>query len=1006
MNSKLLKAWEVQVFPKIRSRFQRESDRQAGYEQIKGALQSGMPELAKMIIEGLFDDGRGIPADLHLPTFDDLKASANTLGASQLKKGMRVAIQHTPERTGYEVRGMELTRNKIGVVVNVDAKKLIAQVDVYLEEEACLVGYWYPISVLQRALQYSTDIEVINRGAEAHNELLVWESKLTRLYSSTIILQLLEHDLLQAPTIAKVLTSPDVLRLLSFHQQRLPVPGSCFVRQSTAALFFNWTGKNRSMWLQHLQGMLTRSIEAEELNSLVHDICGCLLTSQFKYTELVIDNGRKNFNVDFPSCGMIAISLKARDNGSQRVIAKPPSTKDGPWARLYCGTDANGPQFATFPATNPGADPPPYVLIPSSKLHIRTTGQDGSPNAALLAHGIPLDFPLAVAFVQQVLVLNKSVPDSILIELVSGISNVLLKSFLAPVVREVLLHTFALLLRRIGESCPALEPILDETHKMHSELKSLFEFANQSSTNTYSKYPTYFSAVFEAVMAQWEVVGDADVSEEASTSPVPPKPVRGHMALKRKPHRKRQHETPVSSAPEDYLLPAKRISTYLRTMLRRTDTALLAACSGIPDSDHLPLSLMKAAWSSCSSFGYVKRFVIIQGIPLTLAADDARAVLGQCIRVNGGLLAGGIFLPVGENGKTLGSAVVELKSANNVPGFKAAVLERPEFRTMPTPTKIVFPDFTFTERIAVAKSVVELDSAPSEIPVAPPLPGSSQVISIDDIIDQFLAQMFLDNGRLKPDVELALCQLVHSKPGRVDLASITRTDAIISIDQLLASIPADPSQITFTRSLPEVIRSFFSVAGFASEAALKEVFAKHGFGSSSLLSFDGLSEFVRDLVVSNSRKASSAFVAFGFDLRANPVRPFTFNEALKAMSLTSWGHATDIALVQHVNSLSRSLHSPSKSLHPGDYQISDAELAQEEYVALQQIGLGDLRFRFAVLQEVNSLFRAVIPFIDLRYDYLPQSLAWAVYKARGYFFYDVKEDFFDGRYHQRDLAAY
>ena len=95
MNSKLLKAWEAQVFPKIRSRFQRESDRQAGYDQIKGALQSGMPELAKMIIEGLYDDARGIPADLHLPTFDDLKASANTLGATQLKKGMRVAIKYT-----------------------------------------------------------------------------------------------------------------------------------------------------------------------------------------------------------------------------------------------------------------------------------------------------------------------------------------------------------------------------------------------------------------------------------------------------------------------------------------------------------------------------------------------------------------------------------------------------------------------------------------------------------------------------------------------------------------------------------------------------------------------------------------------------------------------------------------------------------------------------------------------------------------------------------------------
>ena len=73
---RLIKLWEQDVFPKISGRFRNSAERKNGFEQIKGALQFNMAEVAVDTVQMLYEDNGGIPGDLHLPTMDDLKAAS------------------------------------------------------------------------------------------------------------------------------------------------------------------------------------------------------------------------------------------------------------------------------------------------------------------------------------------------------------------------------------------------------------------------------------------------------------------------------------------------------------------------------------------------------------------------------------------------------------------------------------------------------------------------------------------------------------------------------------------------------------------------------------------------------------------------------------------------------------------------------------------------------------------------------------------------------------------
>ncbi|XP_035690108.1 probable E3 ubiquitin-protein ligase HECTD4 [Branchiostoma floridae] len=159
----LVKAWEQKVFPTIRRRFRNEAERKSGLEQIKGALQLGMVDIARQTVEFLYEENGGMPRDLHLPTIEDIRAEAMKFTIERVRKGMTVVIRH-PQTGGvlttgstvlpkFAVRGMLKTFGSTGVVLDVDSHNELVQVETYLRSEGVLVRYWYPIDMLERPPQ-------------------------------------------------------------------------------------------------------------------------------------------------------------------------------------------------------------------------------------------------------------------------------------------------------------------------------------------------------------------------------------------------------------------------------------------------------------------------------------------------------------------------------------------------------------------------------------------------------------------------------------------------------------------------------------------------------------------------------------------------------------------------------------------------------------------------------------------------------------------------------------
>ncbi|KAL7986606.1 hypothetical protein Chor_012889 [Crotalus horridus] len=128
----LVKAWETKVFPTIRRRFRNEAERKSGLDQIKGALQLGMVDIARQTVEFLYEENGGIPRDLYLPTIEDIKDEANKFTIDKVRKGLTV-VTRCPESNNvassavatalpkFAIRGMLKTFGLHGIVLDVDS---------------------------------------------------------------------------------------------------------------------------------------------------------------------------------------------------------------------------------------------------------------------------------------------------------------------------------------------------------------------------------------------------------------------------------------------------------------------------------------------------------------------------------------------------------------------------------------------------------------------------------------------------------------------------------------------------------------------------------------------------------------------------------------------------------------------------------------------------------------------------------------------------------------------
>uniref|UniRef100_A0A8C1PKU9 HECT domain E3 ubiquitin protein ligase 4 n=1 Tax=Cyprinus carpio TaxID=7962 RepID=A0A8C1PKU9_CYPCA len=419
----LVKAWESKVFPTIRRRFRNEAERKSGLDQIKGALQLGMVDIARQTVEFLYEENGGIPRDLYLPTIEDIKDEANKFTIDKVRKGLTVGIR-CPEGNNsssstalpkFAIRGMLKTFGLHGVVLDVDSASELVQVETYLRSEGVLVRYWYPIETLERPPAGSRRaaanglVSLDSSNIQIHRELLRCESALARLYCRMALLNIFAPK--SPHTFTRLFHIPAVrditlehLQLLSNQLLAPPLPdgrissNSILLAQSVlhelqgescspTELFYQGNAQSIREWLTVA---ISRALHQGEdsLLELTKQIC-CFLQSapeQFTLEEFPITESKVSMDVNFPGAAFVVVSCKE----SQLSCRKDSSLYKAPWTRVMVyglghkvrrNGQLNLMEAVCYPLdaspSNTGLTPPPTanqypsIIIPTDKVHVK-----------------------------------------------------------------------------------------------------------------------------------------------------------------------------------------------------------------------------------------------------------------------------------------------------------------------------------------------------------------------------------------------------------------------------------------------------------------------------------------------------------------------------------------------------------------------------------------------------------------------------------------------------------
>ncbi|XP_045441577.1 probable E3 ubiquitin-protein ligase HECTD4 isoform X11 [Pipistrellus kuhlii] len=604
----LVKAWETKVFPTIRRRFRNEAERKSGLDQIKGALQLGMVDIARQTVEFLYEENGGIPRDLYLPTIEDIKDEANKFTIDKVRKGLTV-VTRSPDSNNvassavgtalpkFAIRGMLKTFGLHGVVLDVDSVNELVQVETYLRSEGVLVRYWYPIDMLERPpagyRRTATNglVTLDNTNLQIHRELLRCEAALARLYCRRALLNIfapkLPHlftRLFHIPAIRDI--TLEHLQLLSSQLLAPPLPDGtissssillaqslqhCVHSQNCSAtdLFYQGSSQTVREWL-HVAITRTLHQGEESLLELTKQICSFLQTApeQFPSEEFPISESKVSMDVNFPGAAFVVVSCKESQSG----FRKDSSLYKAPWARVLVyglghKVKRNGQlnliEAVCYPRdaspANTGLTPPPTtnqypsVILSTDKVHIKL-GVSPPPGAVLVLHSLPLEFPLAMAFAEQLLSWKSedgegksedepdTVPTSVLLQVVGLLGNFLWTTDMAACVKELVFHLLAELLRTVHaleqRKHPAglsssialqLNPCLAMLMALQSELHKLYDEETQSWVSGSScggsgtavasdqgRFSTYFHALMEGCLAVAEVTLPTNMSVTAS----------------------------------------------------------------------------------------------------------------------------------------------------------------------------------------------------------------------------------------------------------------------------------------------------------------------------------------------------------------------------------------------------------------------------------------------------------------------------------------------------------
>uniref|UniRef100_G1PBB4 HECT domain E3 ubiquitin protein ligase 4 n=1 Tax=Myotis lucifugus TaxID=59463 RepID=G1PBB4_MYOLU len=760
----LVKAWETKVFPTIRRRFRNEAERKSGLDQIKGALQLGMVDIARQTVEFLYEENGGIPRDLYLPTIEDIKDEANKFTIDKVRKGLTV-VTRSPDSNNvassavgtalpkFAIRGMLKTFGLHGVVLDVDSVNELVQVETYLRSEGVLVRYWYPIDMLERPpagyRRTATNglVTLDNTNLQIHRELLRCEAALARLYCRMALLNIfapkLPHlftRLFHIPAIRDI--TLEHLQLLSNQLLAPPLPDGtissssillaqslqhCVHSQSCSAtdLFYQGSSQTVREWL-HVAITRTLHQGEESLLELTKQICSFLQTApeQFPSEEFPISESKVSMDVNFPGAAFVVVSCKESQSG----FRKDSSLYKAPWARVLVyglghKVKRNGQlnliEAVCYPRdaspANTGLTPPPTtnqypsVILSTDKVHIKL-GVSPPPGAVLVLHSLPLEFPLAMAFAEQLLSWKSedgegksedepdSVPTSVLLQVVGLLGNFLWTTDMAACVKELVFHLLAELLRTVHaleqRKHPAglsssialqLNPCLAMLMALQSELHKLYDEETQSwvsgsggsgtaAAPDQGRFSTYFHALMEGCLAVAEVTLPTNMSVTASgvTSATTPNLSDSSSSSSSSPGQTPQSPSLLSKRKKVKMKREKASSSGKRQSSRSvdSDSSLLSIGGSKPEDMlwfHRALTLLiilrhltrkdpqglgvtsDAIADACQALvgpTAHSRLLVISGIPTHLDEGIVRGAIRKACNAHGGVFKDEIYIPL------------------------------------------------------------------------------------------------------------------------------------------------------------------------------------------------------------------------------------------------------------------------------------------------------------------------------------------------------------------------
>ncbi|KAG5840241.1 hypothetical protein ANANG_G00186730 [Anguilla anguilla] len=742
----LVKAWETKVFPTIRRRFRNEAERKSGLDQIKGALQLGMVDIARQTVEFLYEENGGIPRDLYLPTIEDIKDEANKFTIDKVRKGLTVVIRcpdsnNTNSSTGgtalpkFAIRGMLKTfglldagpkrgagpdarpdsrpptsperqapkrqaHSCINIHFTFTALNELVQVETYLRSEGVLVRYWYPIEMLERPPAGSRRtaanglVSLDSSNIQIHRELLRCEGALARLYCRMALLNIFAPKsphtftrLFHIPAIRDI--TLEHLQLLSNQLLAPPLPDGTISSSSillAQSLLNNLQGQSCSPTDLFYQGnaqpirewltvAITRALHQgeESLLELTKQICSFLQNApeQFTSEEFPVSESKVSMDVNFPGAAFVIVSCKE----SQLGCRKDSSLYKAPWARVM--VYGLGHKY-------------PSIIIPTDRVHIKL-GVSPPPGAVVVLHSLPLEFPLAMAFAEQLLTWKlggdgerseeelDTVPSSVLLQVVELLGGLLWTTDLAPCIKELTFHLLAELFRKIhhleqrrSPACLSssiallLNPCLAVLMALQTEVRKLYDRETQGWAAAagagprrgrggalalgaeQSRFSTYFHALMEVCLAVAEVTLPLNVSGVAV----------GALSSSSAPNLSDSSSSSSSSpgqTPQSPSLLSKRKKVKMKRERAAAAVAAVASGkrgSGAGQADPQGLGVTSdAVTDACQALvGPTAhgRLLVLSGIPTHLEEAAVRSAIRRACNAHGGLFRDEVFIPLQE----------------------------------------------------------------------------------------------------------------------------------------------------------------------------------------------------------------------------------------------------------------------------------------------------------------------------------------------------------------------